>query len=220
MSFRLYDLEDVNKIIMKILTTFILFFACTTLGISQEISNAGVYYINGFENVSIEPILYTKTKGKASGLFNGKVKREYNGAVSKTLVSNNPEFIFSYKEIPSGMKRQFYMFFISDNPSDIVLAKLQQRDKRRDLVISKVNSLSGSVITANGISTSTIITPIDNGLFKVTFSEPLEEGEYCFMLYDPNGAFADGYIFDFSVGGRNLIQEHRNKAGKDSMYFY
>lgn len=180
---------------------------------------AGIYYKKDVDKLcEIIPILHTKGKGTA-GLYSGKFKRIYKDSVSKNIVNSTPTFYVYYGDIPTGKKRQYYIFNVSDNPADLTLVKLVQKEETRELTIGKIKKgISSTFTTQVGVNFN--IEKINEKEYKITFNDKLEDGEYCFMLYDPDGQGVDGYIFDFSVGGRDFIKEHRDRAGKDSMYFY
>lgn len=174
---------------------------------NAQTDSIGVFYEIDASLNKIEPIMYSKTKtstlGTAltMGIASSSVKQVFKGATSNNKVSNTPVFYFYFnQDIPFGLINKYYMFYASDNPSDILLAKFKGKKKERELTIGKVNVYSGSEMgTADDLDIRVEYEEIKKGVFKVWFDKPLEEGEYCFVHNGPNGAGAFMHVFDFSV---------------------
>ena len=177
--------------------------------VKAQNDSIGVYYEtnNGLEKIS--PIRYTKTKTNtlgaafSMGIASSSIKKVYPEKTSRNVVNESPIFYFYYqKEVPFNQKTKYYMFYASDTPEDIILAKFKPKKKTRELSVGKVNAYSGFTMgTADDIDVNVEYEEIREGVFRVKFDRPIANGEYCFLLNEPDGVGAYMYVFDFTING-------------------
>ena len=175
-------------------------------GFAQN-DSIGVYYQTDNGLAKIEPIQYSQTKTSTlgatltMGIAGSKIKTVYKGSSSKNITGKSPVFYFYYKKnIPFDMIKRYYMFYSSSTPTDILLARFNSKKKTRELQVGKVNTYTGITLgTANDLNVETKIERVKDGVYKITFDQPLDVGEYCFLFNAPNGSGAYMSVFDFSV---------------------
>jgi len=187
----------------------------------------GIYMINGPDYIKILPTVFTGTKtntlGSALsyGIASSKIKSVINKANSNNVVnSSSPEFLFVFEpSLGDNMGATNWWFATATSPNEFALAKLIQKKKSRELETGSVNVFSGTNI---GVSEKHAIpfniTTINDNVFKVTMSEPLEPGEYCFYYQGtiPQGG-SNQSVFDFSVqaGNNNVNQPAKKSESKN-----
>ena len=212
---------------MKKLYLFLAVAFCLVNSMSAQSNRIGVYYEtdNGLEK--IEPIRYTKTKTNtlgaalSMGIASSSIKKIYPGKSSQNIVSESPVFYFYYQEqVPFNQKNKYYMFYASDTPGDVVLAKFKQKRKTRELSVGKINAYSGLTVgTAGDLGVNVEYDEVEDGVSRVQFDKPIANGEYCFLLNEPDGVGAYMYVFDFSVGAIDEVKVKDKKMKKKEMYF-
>lgn len=157
-------------------------------------------------------------------MFNLKKNRIYAGAISHNVVGSEPVFYFFYpQEIYRSDIREYNTFY-STPIEDVILVELKQKMKKRELYTEKMQPLfNGSKqVDVEIVSPVSLITEeIKEGVYKVSFSKPLPKGEYAFVFKQLDGPGLGGFIFDFSVGGKNkkIEKDKSMKKNKTDMYF-
>lgn len=184
----------------------------------------GVYYETEQGLNKIEPIRYTQTKvntlGAAfsMGLASTSIRKVYTGSTSTNVVSSTPVFYLYYQdEVKLSHQKKYYMFYASDTPRDIILAKFNRKKRTRELSVGSINAYAGmSMGTADDLDIEVEFEEIRDGVYKLFFNKPIENGEYCFLFDSPDGGGAYMYVFDFSVGGKNAKKTKNNKSKERS----
>lgn len=188
---------------MKKTLLFALAILIPLIGYAQR-DSIGVYYETDLGLKKIEPIRYTKTKvntlGSAfsMGIASTSIRKIYPGATSSNVVSNTPVFYFYYQdEVKLSQEIKYYMFYASDTPSDIILAKFKKKKKTRELSVGKINAYSGMTMgTADDVDAAVEFEEVRDGVYKVYFDKPIANGEYCFLFNSPDG---EGHTCMYSI---------------------
>lgn len=179
----------------------------------------GIYYKHGEEIHKIQPLIHSNKKAA-----NARDNRVYNNDVSSNIVSSSPTFIFYYpKQLDKTNIREYNTYYIT-KPTDVILVPLRQKKRKRELATAKVRPLFYGTTYKDEVkeySTELLVKELREGVYQVSFTNKLNDGEYAFVFKEIDGAGIGGFIFDFSVGGKN-IKEEKYKKMKDNnsdMYF-
>jgi hypothetical protein len=165
-----------------------------------------------------------------AGIASIKSKAILNGISSKLEIeSDQPIFFLYFQKSKTGKDGinynyvdQFYMsseefyFTQPSTPNQFSLIKLRQREREntREFVTSAQNSYSSKIGTLSSDIIQFYYDQIENGIYKVYFKEPLEDGEYCFIYSGetPFSSFTNDVnktkfqmkVFDFSIYNHNI----------------
>ena len=136
------------------------------------------------------------------------------GSKAKTTTSRQPVFRFFFKKVDNASfnseHANWYEMVMNDiqSPNEFQLIKMQVKESKKGGRRLFPSSMSYTVAGFSGTNASTRemvnfeINPINNNTFEVTFSQPLEPGEYCFFYKSglQNKYFqTQPFGFDFSV---------------------
>ena len=136
------------------------------------------------------------------------------GSKAKIKTSRQPVFRFFFKKADNASfnseHANWYEMVMNDiqSPNEFQLIKMQVKDSKKGGRRLFPSSMSYTVAGFSGTNASTRemvnfeINPINNNTFEVTFSQPLEPGEYCFFYKSglQNKYFqTQPFGFDFSV---------------------
>lgn len=190
---------------------------------NAQTDSIGVYYEIDSSLNKIEPMVHSNQKTSVK-VFNLKKNRVYNGAISDNVVSSEPVFYFYYPQDISRSDIREYNTFYATAPEDVTVVELKQKMKKRELYTEKIQPLFYAARETNVRLTSPvnlITDKVKEGVYRVSFDKPLKDGEYAFVFKQLDGPGIGGFIFDFSVGGKNLkIEKDKNmKKNKTDMYF-
>lgn len=154
-----------------------------------------------------------RSSGNGSIIFPLVVKMVVPGLSGQVPVTvNSPSFYFYFD--PSNAKVSDFGLESSSaaqSPSEFSLVKFRAKDGSREVAISKASYYGGSpVALRNGIDPK-YTARFDSeeagaGIYKVTFPDGLDGGEYAFVFTGANGT---ARIYDFSV-----VAPVREKSGR------
>jgi hypothetical protein len=179
--------------------------------------DAGIYYYqeNGGKPTmtEMEPTVYTQVKS-GMGLF-----MAYGQTVNQRAVlhpshamlqcsNSQPVFYFYFENTQSGLGETKD---VATTPNEFVLAQFEVKDKDnlRSLIVGQINAYSG---TQSGPKDQSV-RPFDAqkiapGVFKVSPTQGLADGEYCFFYGGDaaSGAYGMGNnkVFDFGIQGSDV----------------
>ncbi len=173
----------------------------------------GIYYLAlDSTEKPILPTVFsgTKTRTLASaftyGIASGKMKSILNGANSQNVLAENlPSFLFYFRPFRDNQHLATdWWFRATTSPNEFVLVVLKSNKLKntREIETGKVNLWVG---TDAGVGNDKVIPfTIENcgdGVFKITPSQPLDPGEYCFFYKGtiPQGGYTNQSVFDFSI---------------------
>jgi hypothetical protein len=171
--------------------------------------DAGVYIDVGSGTpklVAMEPTSFKQ--GKSGGFFTsamtmGIKKMKWKAVVPSSRAvqrtrSGSPSFYFYFEKkssIDAG----------ATNPSEFVLARMSPKSDKRELIVGEAGAFGASSGTREKDSIEFRTEKLGPGVFKVSPSETLGPGEYCFFIAsgssNPSQAGATGHLFDFGVDG-------------------
>ena len=136
------------------------------------------------------------------------------GSKAKTKTNRQPVFRFYFNKVDNASfnseHANWYEMVMNDiqSPNEFQLIKMQVKENKKGGRRLFPSSMSYTVAGFSGSNASTReminfeINPINNNTFEVTFSQPLEPGEYCFFYKSglQNKYFqTQPFGFDFSV---------------------
>lgn len=143
-----------------------------------------VYAVDDAVTTPLEKSLATtKTKMKALGYGGTDLVLEIDGATSENQFKADHPATFLIKTD-------------SEAPPDLVLYKLKVGKKSRQAVTGKYN-LGGMQGSQGGLTVN--IGKMDTGVFKISFSKPLEKGEYFFQSRAMTNQSTNAEVFPFTV---------------------
>lgn len=144
-----------------------------------------------------------RTSGNGSILFPLKAKLVLQSSDSKvTVLSASPDFYFYFNPSdPNVSDFGLENSLAAQSPNEFTLVRFKLKDGARELEVGKASAYGGAVVSfRQGINPKLAIPlhteDMGNGIFKVTPSKPLVDGEYAFVL---SGADGSARIYDFSV---------------------
>jgi hypothetical protein len=118
----------------------------------------------------------------------------------------SPVFYFYFDDKAAGLGKSYFGIGNRSNPNQFALIKLNVNKSNRETTIGEFSIFGGSTGTNTNSMVGFRSERIRDGLYKVTMSKPLEQGEYCFLVsagfggaYGAGAAGAVG-LFDFSIG--------------------
>lgn len=168
------------------------------------------------ELVVLERAAYqgSKTGGMLSsaltyGIKKVKTKAIIPGQLATIRIDNaKPEFYFYFDDKSAGLGKSFFGLSGLSNPNQFALVKLETKKSNRETIVGEIGAFGGSTGTHEKSMVSFRSERIRPGLYRVTPTNPLKDGEYCFLasspVMGPMGAGAAGAmdIFDFGVSTR------------------
>lgn len=116
-----------------------------------------------------------------------------------------PVFYFYFEDKAAGLGKGRFGAGAVSNPDQFALVKLETTKSSRETVIGQFGTLGSSVGTDPKAMVTFKSERLRTGLYKVVPSEPMNAGEYCFLVSQSNlsvygaGAAAAAQIFDFGV---------------------
>ncbi len=167
----------------------------------------GIYVYNATgepKMTLLEPTVYsqTRTSGELAysltlGIARIKSRAVISGAQANTRIRDpNPTFYFYFEQkAPSLSCRSFCG---NSTPHEFTLLRFEVKTNTRETVISRYNIVGSSRGTDTKSAVPFVFEKIQPGIYKVTLTEPLSPGEYCFFS-SAFGAYRDR-LFDFGVG--------------------
>lgn len=159
------------------------------------------------------------------GVSNIKSRAILDGYSSRFQIENqSPVFYFYFKNNKpqqgnTSMTEYVYLsseefYFTSpSNPNQFALIKLKAKENTREFVTSAQNAYSSTVGTTKNVTVQFFYDKVEDGIYKVYFKEPLEDGEYTFLYSGEVPSFNRGNelnktnfqmkVYDFSIYNRN-----------------
>lgn len=134
------------------------------------------------------------------GLASSNVTSSLVGKNSKLIIDSNEPVFYFYFDNSNSFNRDNWFFASASSPNEFVLVKLKEKKDSREMVIGSANVYGSS----SGIPNKSKI-PFDYveeapGVYKVTFSSPIDKGDYCFTYASSNpNRYSNDKVFDFSI---------------------
>lgn len=179
----------------------------------DEFDKTGVYIVSKNGEVKILPSIFSGTKTSklagyfTSGVISDKTKSTIHNPRSRNVVEDgNCSFKFYFR--PGDEQKTLtsdWRFRTSTSPNEFALIRLSRKGDSREIEVGTENIYAG---TSKGVNNKNVcpctIEQIDEYTFKVTPTEPLLPGEYCFYfqgMIPENNTYKNQSVFDFSVPG-------------------
>jgi len=180
----------------------------------KTMRKTGIYYYNSSNSGNplkrVDPtVTSTNSSGGfgtalaqhySAGLAKNKVKTDLAGSKSNLQINEeNPVFYF-YFESNSNPGVDNWFFATASSPNEFVLVKLDEDKNSREMVIGESNAYGSSSGVPDKIKVQLVSTEIAEGIFKVTFKQPLKQGEYCFLYTSSTPSrYNNNKVFDFGI---------------------
>ncbi len=138
------------------------------------------------------------------GIMKAKTKAVLPGPQAAIRTSNpRPEFYFYFEDKSAGLGKAGSGGGVS-NPGQFSLIKLEVLKSNRETIISEYGALGASSGTHAKSMVAFKSERLRQGAYKVTLSEAIQPGEYCFLGSSMAAAFGAGAtsatdIFDFGI---------------------
>lgn len=177
----------------------------------------GIYYYNSSNSKLFTRVEAAVITNMSSGGFGNALARSYTAGIAKAklkvtvagansrvqVAEANPVFYF-YFENNSNPIADDWFFASATSPNEFALVKLNERKNERETVIGTENDYGSSAGIPNKLKVPFDYEEIAEGIYKVTFTEPLEPGEYCFLYAStiPTN-YANDKVFDFGIRDEN-----------------
>jgi len=175
--------------------------------------DAGIYWRpkekRDKQMVALEPSVYSQ--GKSGGMFTSAMTYGIAKAKWKAVVrgdrsnlrtsESTPEFWFYFEEKSHGLSQSAGYFTAASSPNEFILAKMEQKDKDRELIVSEFGAFRASAGTRSKDVMDFDFEKVAPGVYKVTPKSPLKPGEYCFFYAGTNMGMGmtGGKLFDFGI---------------------
>lgn len=135
------------------------------------------------------------------GLGKTKTKANLPGTTATLQVQNSRPVFYFYLDTKNGGLNT--ASGVPSNPNEFALVKFNIRSDNREVTIAKQNAYGGKGGLSDEYVMPVTVENLGNGIFKVTPTKDLKNGEYGFMLLNSGnsntGAAVGSKFFDFGV---------------------
>lgn len=174
----------------------------------------GIYYYNPKDSIEplkqVDPTVVStnKTGGFGTalaqtytmGLARAKVKSNLSGSTSHLQINENAPVFYFYFENNGNRSNDSWFFATASSPNEFVLVKLEDRNNNRELVVGDMNAYGGTSGVSDDVKVQFDYLKMSEGIYKVTFKQPLKKGEYCFLYANATPtSYSNDKVFDFSI---------------------
>ncbi len=148
----------------------------------------------------------------SAGLAQGQITSSLSGAHSRLQIEDaNPVFYF-YFENNSNPRAESWFFASATSPNEFALVKFDERKDSRDMAVGTGNAYGSSLGIPNKIKVDYDYSQEAEGVYKVTFKEPLRKGEYCFIYASSTPTrYSNDKVFDFGIFGGEVVDKKKKK---------
>jgi len=184
---------------------------------------AGIYYfheINGQQHlVQMEPSVYSQTKSDGFfthaltyGIAKVKSKAVLSAARAKLRVDKaRPVFYFYFEVKNTGLSNSSNVYSSSTSPNEFVMVRMDEKKNSRELVVGQYNLFGAQSGTLDKYSRPFAYEKLAPGVYKVTPTVDLTNGEYGIFYggsspiatYGYFGAPGGSKVFDYGIKLRN-----------------
>lgn len=134
------------------------------------------------------------------GLAREKIKSSLSGANSHLQIDETSPVFYFYFEKTEHRTADSWFFATATSPNEFVLAKLNESKNNRDLNVGDMNAYGGTSGVPNDAKIPFDYAKVSDGIYKVTFNQPLKKGEYCFLYANATPtSFSNDKVFDFGI---------------------
>lgn len=174
---------------------------------------AGIYYYNPMDDDPLRQVDATIMSNLKAGGFGTALAQRYTGGIaSNKLKSNlggaesrlqiydpNPVFYFYFD---NGGQADYsnWLFVVANTPNEFALIEFKVKGNSREAVIGTANAFGSTSGVNDKVKMDFQYDKITEGIYKVYFEEPLDQGEYCFMYASSTPSRYDNdKVFDFGI---------------------
>lgn len=162
--------------------------------------------------VQLEPTVFSQ--GKTGGIFAsamtyGLYKAKWKAVVRSAKANirtdvQQPTFLFYFPERSSEFGAGVFAGWLSaaTSPNEFVLAQMTRKKTDRELVVGEFGAFGASSGTRSQDTVPMKIEKLAPGIYRVTPTEILGPGEFCFFYAAGAGSLgqgAAGKLFDFGI---------------------
>lgn len=173
---------------------------------------SGIYYYDSTlkEYANLEPSVLTNEKSgglgeslkrSVTGLFNAKLRASLSGKQAAQIFHTvAPSFLFVFDSTATGFANSNTYLGSAQSPNEFFLVKFTVSKKSREVVVGKENNLKSDIGIDDDVKISFTAKKLRKGVYEVTTTTPLRQGEYCFM-FSASSMYAGQThkVYDFSV---------------------
>ena len=174
----------------------------------------GIYFYNPKDSIEplrqVDPTVVStnKTGGLGTalgqvyglGLAKEKVKSSLSGSDSHLQIEENSPVFYFYFESNANRTADSWFFATATSPNEFVLAKLDENKSNRQLVVGDMNAYGGTSGVRDNLKVPFDYVKVAEGIYKVTFKQPLKTGEYCFLYANATPtSYSNDKVFDFGI---------------------
>ena len=174
----------------------------------------GIYYYNPKDSIEplkqVDPTVISTNKSGGlgiamaqaytMGLAREKIKSSLSGGNSHLQIEETSPVFYFYFERTADRTADSWFFATATSPNEFVLAKLSENSNNRVLQVGDMNAYGGTSGVSNGAKIPFDYVKVSEGIYKVTFKQPLKNGEYCFLYANATPtSFSNDKVFDFGI---------------------
>ena len=179
----------------------------------------GIYYYDA-NTPTLQRVDPSVVSSSNQGGFGEKVAQHYTYGISKStsrsslsgahsmmkITETSPDFYFYFKE-DANANADSWFFANATSPKEFVLVNLKTKKESRDMETGSGNFYGSSSGIPEKDKIQFKYTEVSEGIYKVTFSQPLKEGgEYCFIYASAapeRWSHGGNKVFDFGISQGN-----------------
>jgi len=173
----------------------------------NEMHKTGIYYYNPkdstnpLKKIDASVVSGSKTGGYSYyGIGGYGSTSTLSGLHSHLQINNsNPVFYF-YFNSPEKITAENWLFATATSPNEFVCVWLYTKSDCRYFKTGGGSAYSHSIGIPEKDKVQFNVTEIKEGIYKVSFSQPLKKGEYCFMYANQAPSmYSNNKLFDFGI---------------------
>ncbi len=170
----------------------------------------GIYYYSQSNLKRVDP---TVTSTNKSGGFGTHLAQHYTAGIAKDKIRTNlagnkshlqikeeqPTFYFYFKS-DENANTDSWFFAAATSPNEFALVLLDEDKDSREMIIGESNAYGRTTGVPNKIKVAFDYVQVSDGIYKVTFKQPLKKGEYCFLYTSITPSRQNNNkVFDFGI---------------------
>ncbi len=174
----------------------------------------GIYYYNPKDSIEplrqVDPTVISTNKtgglgiavaqAYTMGLAREKIKSSLSGTNSHLQIEETSPVFYFYFESSASRNADSWFFATATSPNEFVLAKLDENKNNRDLKVGDMNAYGGTSGVPDKAKVPFDYVKVAEGIYKVTFKQPLKKGEYCFLYANATPtSYSNDKVFDFGI---------------------
>lgn len=175
-------------------------------------TESGIYYLDSVTHMygALEPSILTNQKSggldeallrSVSGLFASKQRASLSGKqAAQVVATHTPVFLFVFDTTAKGFANSSTYVGSVQSPNEFFLVKFSVTKKSREIVVGKSNNIKSDLGIDDNVKVTFIAKKLKKGVYEVTPTAALKQGEYCFMFAASSMYAGQTHkVYDFSV---------------------